>query len=221
MKRWLVNGVLVVYISAFSWGILCHGMSMLTGTHPAMYFFVWDMFCGWANYEKRNYVIGEGVSGKYYELDPAPWGEIQPFGRIGRRHYDVTGVTCVKSALNTLRHTDHESIARIYVIEENWSKKYNLPDSLWYMYFSERKDPTLYRHVQYVVAGDGTPIEANECWLTQQQQLVMASNPRVQAELQRSLPFMMIDREQSTTGIPQNSFLNPTLIQRPSAGTGN
>lgn len=221
MKRWLVNTMLVVYIGAFSWGILTHGMSTLTGTHPAMYFLVWDMFCGWANYEKRNYVIGEGVSGTFYELDPPPWGEMHPFGRIGRRHYDVTGITCVKSAFNTLRHTEHEPMARVYVIEQNWSKKYNLPDKLWYMYFSDRKDPTLYYHVQYVVNGDGTPIEANQGWLQIQQQLVQASNPRVQAELQRSMPFMMIEKQSNPSAMPSNAFLNPALIQQPSAGTGN
>ncbi len=189
MKRWIANTTVVVYLGALFWGIFAHAMSYGTGAHPAMYFVVWDMFCGFTSYEKRQHVIGEGQSGTFYELDPPPWGEVKPFGPVGRRNFDVSGAYSVKFAMNTLKHTRHEPINRIFVVEEFWAKKYNLPDGVWAKYYSEPKRPTKYHNVLYTVLSDGTAVDVRSSWLVQQFARTMASNPKLQIDSYRSQPF--------------------------------
>ena len=192
MKRWLTHLTIVGYLTALSWGIVSHTLKFGTHLHPSMYFIVWDMFCGWAAYDTRNQVIVEGESGKFYEVLPPPWGEIQPYGDLGRRHYDPYQTFCMSMAQNVLKHTDHEPIARIFVLEEAWAKKFNLPDPLWEARYEEPKVPYRYRHVRYVFSSDGVPLQSSYNWLSYQQGLIMAKNPRVQADFRKSRPFVTI-----------------------------
>jgi hypothetical protein len=96
-----------------------------------MYYFVWDMFCGWSAYDSRMHIVAEGESQTFYRLTPAPWGEFQPFGSLGREHYDSFNGHGVNIGMNVLKHTQHEPMVRLFVIEESWAKKYNLPDAVW------------------------------------------------------------------------------------------
>lgn len=221
MKRWLANITLVVYLGAFSWGIFCHAMSVWCDSHPAMYFFVWDMFCGWSNYERRMHIIGEGESGEYYDLGAAPWGEAEPFGPIGRRHFDSEGITCIKMGLNTLRHTQHEPIGRIFVIEENWAKKYNLPDYMWNRYFTDRKEPTKYCNVLFNVMADGTMVDSHPGWLSTQSALVAASNPKVRMASAKATKFVAVDSDDPAERSNQPQFLDRTFLRSIVAPSAN
>lgn len=189
MKRWLTHGVIAVYLGALSWGIVSHTVSFGTGAHPVMYFLVWDMFCGWSSWEGRIHVIGEGASGRYYELAPAPWGEIIPFGSIGRRHYDYLGNHSPRFARNAIRHTKHEPITRVIVVEENWPKKYNLPDELWGQRFEGPKEPHRYYQVRHVYTPDGMLVRSYPTFLNLQAAWGVSQNPRLHAEVRRSQPF--------------------------------
>jgi hypothetical protein len=219
MKRCLTHLTIVGYLSLLAWGIVSHTLKFGTHLHPSMYFVVWDMFCGWAAYDTRNQVIVEGESGKFYEVLPAPWGEIQPYGDLGRRHYDPFQTFCMSMAQNVLKHTDHEPITRIFVLEEAWAKKFNLPDPLWEARYDEPKSPHRYRHVRYVFSSDGVPLQANNTWLTHQQTLVMSRNPRLQAEFRKSRPFVTLgssEMEQNRLfhqSAPWNA--NPDLVGSP------
>ena len=218
MKRWLASLFIALYLSYLSWGAVCHTFKFGTGVHPAMYFVVWDMFCGWTCYELRHHVIAEGISGTYYEVDPAPWGEIHPFGHLGRRHYDVTGGYCGRFALNTLRHTQHEPIARILVIEENWAKKHNLPNSLWNGRFAEPREVTKYYNLKWVFAADGTVLQQRPAWLTTQYAKTLLDNPRVAADSARGQPIYANDlyRPQDLSG--SGSLIGPGTFADPRVG---
>lgn len=193
MKRWLSHLTIVAYLGTLLAGIGCHALNWGISSHPAMYYIVWDMFCGWAAYESRYHVIGEGESGTYYELSPGPWGDIRPYGKLGRRHYDPDGIYCLRMAQNTLRHTDHEPMARLFVIQESWAKKYNLPDHLWAMRHEEPKEKYSYFRVRQITTGDGMILHAQSSWLDYQARIALASNPRLRAEMQRSRPFVAVD----------------------------
>ena len=84
MKRWLTHLLISGYLLALFGGIASHTLNLGAVSHPGMYFFVWDMFCGWSSYADRIQVVGEGESGTYYQLAPGPWGEFKPYGKIGR-----------------------------------------------------------------------------------------------------------------------------------------
>ncbi|MBW3542605.1 MAG: hypothetical protein KY476_20270 [Planctomycetes bacterium] len=192
MKRRLAVLTIVSYLTALSWGVVGHALSVGTASHPAMYFVVWDMFCGWAAWSQRMHIVGEGESGRYYELAPGPWGPFRPFGKLDRRNYDPNGIYAGRLALNCLRHTRHEPIVRIFVVEESWPKKFNLPEHLWAMRYEEPKDVQTYYRVRHVLTGEGALVETYSPWLEYQAGLALADNPRLRADARRSTPFYAI-----------------------------
>lgn len=222
MKKWLTHGIIAAYLSALSWGIIAHTINFGTGAHPAMYYVVWDMFCGWASYSGRIQIIGQGESGRYYQLAPGPWGEMKPFGRIGRRHYDVQAAHAHRFALNALKHTKHEPIVRVFVIEESWAKQYNLPDDLWNRWHEEPKDPHKYYHVRRIFTPDGALVKNYPTWLSLQYSMAISDNPRLLAEKRRGEPFFVYRRSPGRR-IPAGggSTLLSAPAFRPAVGSGN
>ena len=200
MKKWLTHCTIFAYLTALGGGILSHTVSYGTGSHPVMYYFVWDMFCGWSSYSSRIMIIGEGESGKYYELAPGPWGEYRPFGSIGRRHYDSTGSHSPKFALNAIKQTKHEPITRVFVIEQCWAKKYNLPDHLWNQRFEKPKKVHKYHHVLHVFTPDGVLVQSFPNWLSQQYAYAVGNNPRLMREQRQGQPYFTLNYRNRSRG---------------------
>lgn len=190
MKRLLAVGTIVVYLSVLAMGLGSHALNYKTGAHPTMYFIVWDMFCGWSAYEDRTHIIGQGESGKYYDLAPAPWGDYRPFGDVARHHYDPFSMHMGTLALNTLRHTEHEPIQQIFVVQETWAKKFNLPDELWAERYPEPKDKHSYFHIRKILGPDGLVQAQNLAWFDHQSKMCLSDNPRLQADSARGRPFL-------------------------------
>lgn len=206
MKRCLAICTIVSYLGVLSWGVAAHALNFHVADHPGMYFIVWDMFCGWNAYEDRTHIIGEGESGRFYELAPGPWGEIKPFGDLQRHHYDPFVNHSASIARNVLRHTSHEPMQRIYVIEETWAKKFNLPDEIWAERYREEKDPHSYFHLRKVLTGDGMLVSSSSSWFDFQTQASVGDNPRLWADARRGKPFfdlkpMNRSREESAGGV--------------------
>ena len=179
MKRWFSHLVIGAYLTAMSVGIVSHTLKFGSTSHPFMYYFVWDMFCGWSAHEIRYHVIGEGDSGTYYELAPGPWTRFMPYGDLDRLHYDVLGNSHRKMALNALKRTDHEPIHRIVIIEEVWPKKYNLSDRIWGMRFDEPKDPMSYFWQRSEMTDEGRVISVVPDYLAYLTTKSIADNPRL------------------------------------------
>jgi hypothetical protein len=190
-KRWLAGIGITTYLGTLLFGIVSHAANFQDGAHPSMYFIVWDMFCGWSAYETRTHIIGQGISGQYYELAPGPWSDYHPYGDISRQHYDSFNLHPQAIAINSLKHTDHELMTRLYVIEEAWAKKYNLPDSLWRQRYSEPKEPFSYFRVRTVMTPEGQPLRGATSWLSYQTDLTISDNPRLMAQSQRGPMFMV------------------------------
>lgn len=207
MKRWITHLTIAAYLFALSFGIVAHAMKFMTSSHPAMYFVVWDMFCGWTAWSTRNHVIAEGESGTYYELTPPPWGAFKPFGAITRQHYDPWHKYCVRLGLNTLKHTDHEPITRIFVVEEAWAKKYNLPPNIWEQRYDAPQERYVYSHVRHVADGQGNPLKQNPNWLNFQSALVLSDNPRLRAEARKTQPFVSFGTKSSELNRPASAIL--------------
>lgn len=204
MKRWLTHLVIFAYVGALSVGIVCHALDFGKSAHPGMYFVVWDMFSGWSSFSTRTHVVGEGEDGKYYELAPGPWGEFQPFSDVGRRHYDSLFKTSKRLAQNTLKHTQHPPMAYVYVVEECWSKKYNLPNGIWQRRYDGPKpgdaDIPKYYHVKSVVTPQGETVANYPTWIAKQYALRVANNPRLYNESQRGREFLALDPRNRTKG---------------------
>lgn len=195
MKRCLAVGVIAAYLGSLLFGIAAHALNFKADIHPAMYFVVWDMFCGWAGYENRTHIIGEGESGKFYQLAPGPWGDFNPFGDISRHHYDPFVNHAITIAHNTLRHADHEPMQRIFVVDEVWAKKFNLADPLWERRYTESKQPHSYYHLRQVFDGQGQLITLYPGWFDYQAGLCLSDNPRIWREAQQGKPFYQLNPE--------------------------
>lgn len=211
MKRWLSVGFIVVYLGVLSLGVVGHTIGYGTGAHPLMYYLVWDMFCGWSAYDSRIHIVAEGDSRRFYELTPAPWGELHPWGHLGRQHYDMFNSQTHRMADNVLKHSSHEPISRIYIIEECWAKKYNLPDSVWQARYDEPKNPQHYFRMRSVLMADTMRGENYANWLTYQTARSIADNPRLNAQATGSRPMFLLDLEnQALSGMPGPGFREMT-----------
>jgi hypothetical protein len=190
MKRWLTHVGIAAYLLALSFGIVAHTFKCGADCSTWMYFVVWDMFSGWAAYEGRMEVIGEGESGRYYELAPGPWGEFHPYGHIARQHYDTYCVNGPRIGKNTLEHTVHEPMVRIFVIEEAYPKRFNLPDDQYQAYYGRPKDFHKYCHTRFVLTGDFQFVRSQSPWHKFENDVSVQDNPRLVSDARRHTPYI-------------------------------
>ncbi|MFO1021563.1 MAG: hypothetical protein U0903_12830 [Planctomycetales bacterium] len=205
MKRYLSSFFICFYLGVLSFGVICHTLSTGIAQHPGMYFIVWDMFCGWDSYMNHVHVIGEGESGKFYELTPAPWGEIHPYGSAGRQHYDSHLAHAHRLAMNSLKHTSHEPMLKFYVVEELWSKKFDFPDYLWKRKYEVPREPLSYFNTRLVFDGEGVLVQKNTSWFDNQVSRTIHT-PRVMADLRSNRPPIIMQspslpRETASPGL--------------------
>ncbi|MFO0919646.1 MAG: hypothetical protein U0872_15215 [Planctomycetaceae bacterium] len=215
MPRWITHLFIASYLGSLALGVAMHTTRFKHDSHPVMYFYVWDMFCGWAAFESRTHLIGEGESGTYYQLSPGPWDDFKPYGDLTRNHYDYHGNALVGMALNALKHTDHEPMRRILFIEESWPKKYNLPDSLWAAMFTEDKDPMSYFWVRGTYTPEGERLDNRLTFLNQLYTETVMNNPRLQADSKKGRPVIAInpyDRRLHSEGTA-GSQEQPSLLE--------
>lgn len=200
MKKWLAGTFICAYLGALTVGFLAHLFSVGILAHPGMYFIVWDMFCGWSAHSSEIHVIAEGESGDFYRLTPAPWGEFVPFATLERQHYDVNNLYAAKMGVNTLRHTAHEEMMRILVIEESWPKKFNLPQQVWDQNYAEAKDVYKYCRVRAEFEPDGTIVGRQNSWLEHLAAHSLMDNPRLKADSQRGKTPYILDPARPQSG---------------------
>ena len=183
-KRWRTTGasfVIVGYLGILMHGVVCHALQFRVNAHPLMYFTVWDMFCGWSGWSFRNHIIAEGESGRYYRLTPTPWGEYHPYSNLGREHYDSFRNYAFRIGHNTLKQTQHEPMVRMLLVEETWSKKFNLPSRLWYRLHDAPPDPHHYFHIAAVSSADGRIVRRNSSFHERHRAAWLAASLRGQS----------------------------------------
>lgn len=192
MRRWIAISVIVSYLSVLGFGIFSHALGYKSTQNVGMYYIIWDMYCGWCGYELRQHLVAEGVSGKYYELTPAPWTEFVPFGSADRHNYDGNAFFTWTLASHILDHTEHEEIAEIILVEEAWSKKYNLPDAYYQARYEEPKKKRSYYRQRVVLSPDGEVRMKVLDWCNFQGFLAVSDNPRLIRDMANQ-PYMMSD----------------------------
>jgi len=220
MKRVLVTAFIAGYIGVLTLGNATHLLQYGATSHALMYMIVWDMFCGWSAYDTRVHIIAEGESQTYYDLTHAPWGELHPYGYIGRENYDAWNSHTGTLGLNVLKHTQHEPINRIMVVEEAWPKKYNLPDAIWNKRYDNPKEDYKYYRMRLVMLPDGTVAQRYNSFTQFQAGQMVNDNPRLVAESMNSKPLFMIDRDPGRE-IMVNSRSKSAPEDAPAAPNGN
>ncbi|WP_145296390.1 hypothetical protein [Planctopirus ephydatiae] len=214
MAKRLAIGFMSVYFSMLSLGVLAHTFGVGNVSSPLMYYFVWDMFCGWSAHEYRYHFIAEGESGTYYDVTHGPWGDVQLFGNPTRATYDSVGNAFGPIAMNVLKHTQHEPIQCVHIIEEAWPKKYNIPDYLWASRFEEPKEKFSYHTRRMIVNPDSTVVVDQPnypSWLYAQ---TVHANPRLQADSRRGKPFYAVNPELRQSAFSYSQGTSDSGIQR-------
>jgi hypothetical protein len=192
MKRRLSNVVIVAYILSLVSGFLAISFHMPVPGQTFLYFMTFNMFAGWCGYEARMHVIGQGESG---------WGEFHPYGWIPRQHYDPHFDDGWPFAANTLKHTVHEPMLRVYVVEEEYPKKLNFPAAQYEAYYNKPKDFRPYYSIRFIFDPHGKVLAEEPEWLRIQDQLAVMNNPRLVADACRSQPFDVADRAPTSHGL--------------------
>lgn len=193
MHRKLVYVFCSLYFSMLVIGTSAHTFNVGMTSHPAMYFFIWDMYNGWNAYKSNYRLVGEGISGAYYELDPAPWGSFRPYDTFGRLQHVGTPQNIARMGLHVANNSVHEPFTRILHFEEAWPKKFELPDAIYEARYGRPKDQVRYTTLRYEIAMDGEIIRTLPPWLEQQQQIMLADNPRLEQDVRNTRPFWMVD----------------------------
>ncbi|MFH5803535.1 hypothetical protein [Alienimonas sp. DA493] len=193
LSRWAAGLFIGGYLSVLGAGVAAHALEFNQGAHPLMYYIVWDMFCGWSAQSYRTHVIAEGESGTWYEVGTGPWEESRPFrpyGDLARIHYDVNATHSARAALNVLRHTSHEPIVRIALVEEVWAKKFNLPEPHWSERWNVPKDPASYYAVRHVLSADGQLLGSRPGWATEVVQRHVQDREKIRRLSARAAPML-------------------------------
>ena len=179
------------YLTTMASGVVCHALGFGEGSHPLMYYIVWDMFCGWSAQSYRTHVLAEGVSGAWYDAGVGPWEDERPFhpyGRLSRVHYNTEGVHAPRTGFNVLRHTSHEPIVRIAVVEECWAKKFNMPEPYWSARWKVPKDPASYYAVRYVLDAEGQLVAQNPGWAAEVTRRSVQNRDKIRRFASRGAP---------------------------------
>jgi hypothetical protein len=95
--------------------------------------------------------------------------------------------------MNTLKHTDHEDMRRVLVIEECWPKKFNLPDEMWALRIDEPKDPVSYFWLRASASPDGVVQHLAPDYVNWVYGLTIVNNPRLLADAKRGRPFFAVN----------------------------
>ena len=189
MKRWCAIGFITTYLMILFYGLIAGTLHYKHRDHMGMYFIVWDMFCGWDCYESRRHLVAEGESGQFYDCTP-PWSQLNPYLEGPRHHYDIWGHYNGRVAENTLRHTDHEPIRQIIMVEEMWNKKYNMPEYVWSKKFDDPKQKNSYYYVRAIFDAKGSMTRQHYDWPSHLAYRALMNNPRLKEDIARSRPFM-------------------------------
>jgi hypothetical protein len=212
MKRWFTSLGIAAYLTALAAGFVTHALEYGTDCHPIMYFLIWDMFCGWSGYEGRMQLIGEGESGNYYKLAPSPWGEFHPYGFIDRPHYDPNHTNGFVIANNCLKHTKHEPMVRLFVVEEEYPKKFNIPDKQFEAYYGKPKVVHPYYLTRYILSPTGEVMSQQPNWFTVQYQMSLGDNPRLVNDAYRNRPFLSSLQVHSHGAFASGRYYEPSSV---------
>ena len=113
---------------------------------------------------------------------------------------DVTNMHIPRHIDHVLRHTSHEPIERVFVVEEHWPKQYNVPDRLWDSFYDEPADKISYYNLRAICTDSGQLISSRPGWIYRQTLLSISDNPRLENAMRQANPFY-------------STFLNPRVHQ--------
>lgn len=188
VQKYAVSVGIAAYLAVLGYGVLLHTFDLPGKQTVPGYLVVWDMYCGWSGYERRLHFVAQGQSGTFYDCSDVPGKTITPHGDTPRRNFDFQNQFCGKLAADVLARTAHEPINRIFVLEQNWPKRFNVP-AVIRPELAMKERPT-YWHAQAVYTPDGEIVDAKPLWIAVQGDRAIFDNPRLLNASQRRVTLV-------------------------------
>jgi len=167
-KRFLAFVVVVGYLGMTTTYFCIHTLG-LEKRNPMFYMWIWDMFPGYESESMRRFVVGSTADGTVVQLIPGPndhfhWGVDNVASRIDlNRHFLVLQSSINRSLLKYQKSHPENPVDTIYIINRNWSSKYNFPDDLYEKTYGIEKKTRKYWDLREIrlVDENGTVIWGN------------------------------------------------------------
>ena len=128
--------VIAAYLGCIAFSFFRHVLGD-PGEHPIAYFWTWDMFAGHPAESSRRLVIAKTDDGRFVQFIPGSgqrfrWGRGGDATRIDLDRRTVHLRAAVEYELRCFRSiAPDRPLERIYVVEQYWPARFNLPDGLY------------------------------------------------------------------------------------------
>jgi hypothetical protein len=130
------------YLLATAWFAIRHvlGDSL---SHPAAYFFTWDMFPGYATESSRRMIVGYTRDDRFVKLLPDEshrfrWGINDEVSRFDVDRNDVNFKTAIaRSVRDYNREHRRAPVDKVLFVVQYWPSRFNLPDDLYRRAYGE------------------------------------------------------------------------------------
>lgn len=189
VRRFSISLGIAGYLAVLIYGVLLHTFDLPGKVSVPGYLVVWDMYCGWCGYERRVHFVAEGESGTYYDASQIPGAVITPHGQTPRHNFDFQNTFSGKLAQSVLARTEHEPIQRIFVVEQHWPKRFNLPESL--RGSTGPSERQVYWHTQAIYNANGEALRVHPDWLALQNDRAIYDNPKLKMAAQRRMTTLV------------------------------
>lgn len=142
LRRLLVLGFLVAYLSAGGWYLYRHLLGD-TSQSAYGYFWTWDMFPNYPSFSARRFALGQTRSGRFVRVFPT---EQIRFRRGAQRNLTRFDLPRNDSILRTAVAETFQSrppeqmddpITYVFLVEKYWPVRFNLPDDLYQEAYGE------------------------------------------------------------------------------------
>jgi len=144
VRRILATAFIAAYLGVSAFFLARYAVGDVL-PHAIAYFFTWDMFPGHYCESTRKFAVGRTARGKYVQLVPGPLDQYRagPRGDLSRVDLDRMGRDFRRLAEFSLMQTREtrkdDPVEHVYMFEQYWPNKFNLPDDLYASFTGEAK----------------------------------------------------------------------------------
>lgn len=142
IRRLLVTGFVLSYIAAVLFFFYCHLLGQTRGM-PWGYFWTWDMFPNYASFSARRMALGETEAGRYVKVFPTNKMHFRRGGSGDLTRFDLPRndvalrFAVEKTLAANAREQNPDRVRYVFLVEEYWPVKFNLPNDLYEKAFGE------------------------------------------------------------------------------------
>ena len=163
MRRVVAVVLILCYLGAGTFFLYCHLLGETRGL-PWAYYWTWDMFPNYPSFSARRMALGETKSGEFVQVFPTNKIRYRRGGSGDLTRYDLprNDATLKYAVAEALKETppaeEEDPVTYVFLVEEYWPVRFNLPDDLYQESFGEENP----RRHAFRIIDEGPVNEAGE-----------------------------------------------------------